>query len=237
MKPENEFSDYKLKKVLHEPVAPNVSTAYFILINLVQGLVLAAILSTIRIPEIWTPIVVGNLIISFGFVIGIWYNFITNTQYHVMRITIFDVIIPVVLFVCQYALALTINQPVYIFTLAVIPIYVMIEFIFLNGYLKNKDPLALETYKEHYEVLGLQFAQDIYDEYIKFHIVYLKQVFFAIIIVGILTIFNYLFPLNLEIKAYISITVVGIFIITGVYYDLNHFFNNSEKLKKYGYKW
>ncbi len=236
MKREDELPDYELKKVLHEPLAPYVSSAYNILINLVQGFVLASIFYVIRIPEQWPPIVVCNLIICFGLVIVIWYNYITNSQYHVIRITIFDVIIPIVLGVCQCALALNINQPIYIFTLLVIPIFIMIEFTHLNGYIKNNDPLALGIFKEHYEILGLQFAQDIYDEFIRFHIFHLKKTFLAIIILCFLTLSNY-FPLNLELQTYISLIVIGIFIITGTYFDLNNFFNNSEKLKKYGYKW
>jgi len=237
MKSENELEDYELKNVLHKPLAPYVASMNGILIHLVQGLVLAALFYVISIQEHWTPLLLGSLIISFGLVIGIWYNYITNNQYHVMRITIMDVIIPIVLAVFQCALALAINQPIYVFTLLVITINIMIEFIYLNSYIKNKDSLALGIFKEHYKKLEFQFAQNVYDEFIRFHIVSMKSVFLFIIILGILTLFDYYFPLNLEIKSYISFIIIGIFLIMGVYYDLNRFFNNSEKLKKYGYKW
>jgi hypothetical protein len=238
MKPSKyEVTDYQLKKVLHEPLAPYVASVYNTLIHLVQGLVLAALFYVISLQTQITPIIVCNLIISFAFVITIWYEFITDNQYHVIRTSISDVIIPIVLAVCQVILALAINQPIYIFTLLVIPVFIMIDLSYVNGYLKNKGPMAYEVFKEHYKELGLQFAQDVYDESIRYQKEMIPKIFMATIVVGILTMFNYYFPLNLAIKTYISTIIIGIFLTIAVYDDLNHYFNNSEKLKKYGYKW
>jgi len=49
---EDELTDYQLRKVLHEPVAPHLTHVYTTLTHLVQGLVLAAIFYVISIQGI-----------------------------------------------------------------------------------------------------------------------------------------------------------------------------------------
>ena len=62
---EDELTDYQLKKVLHEPLAPYLASAYNTLTHLVQGLVLAAIFY-VSIQQQITPPIACNLLISFG---------------------------------------------------------------------------------------------------------------------------------------------------------------------------
>jgi D-ribose pyranose/furanose isomerase RbsD len=235
---EEELTDYQLKKVLHEPLAPYLSSVYNTLTHLVQGLVLAALFYVISIQTQITPLILSNLIISFGFVVVIWHTFIQHNQYIVMRASIIDTLLPIVLGVCQVTLALAINQPIYIHTLLIFPILITLEFVAINVYVKNKDPLAVEIFKEHFKELGSEFAQDLYDEFRNFEkLTITRYMVLLLIILSILTLFNYFAPLNLIIKTYISTIVVGIIIILMGYYDLNKFFNNSKKLRKYGYKW
>jgi hypothetical protein len=235
---ENELTKRHIKKVLHEPMAPYLASVYNILTHLVQGLVLAALFYVMSIQTHITPLIVCNLIISFGFVVVIWHTFINHNQYIVMRISTIDTLLPIILAVCQCLLALAINQPIYIHTLLIFPIIIMLEIIALNAYIKNKDPIALEIFEEHFQDLGTQFAQDLYEEFRNFEEITIKRnMITLLIILSILTIFNYFAPLNLTLKTYISTIVVGIIIIMIGYFDLNRFFNNSEKLKKYGYKW
>jgi D-ribose pyranose/furanose isomerase RbsD len=235
---ENELTKRQYKKVLHEPMAPYLASVYNILTHLIQGLVLAALFFVMSIQTQITPLVLSNLIISFGFVVVIWHTFINHNQYIVMRISVIDTLLPIILAICQVTLALAINQPIYIHTLLIFPIIIMLEIIALNAYIKNKDPMALEIFKEHFKDLGTQFAQDFYDEFRNFEEITIKRNMITLfIILSILTIFNYFAPLNLTIKTYISTIVVGIIIILIGYYDLNRYFNNSKKLKKYGYKW
>jgi len=237
MKHNDELTDYQLKKVLHEPLAPYVANVYNTLIHLVQGLALAALFYVISIQEQFTPVIIINLIICFGYIITIWHGNIINNQYNVMRPTIFDTLIPIVLAVFQSILALSVNQPFYIFNLILIIIIFTVDIQFLNSYRKSRKPLALEVFKEHFKRLDLQFAQDLYIEFRNFEKnVITKIIMFAIFFI-ILTIVLYFLPLNVEFKIYISSIAIAIFLILGSYNDLNHWFNNSDKLKKYGYEW
>lgn len=232
----DKFTDYQMNKVLHEPIALYLTLTYNILVSLVQGFALGAIFYIITIQQN-LDISLCKIIISFGLVIFIWHGYILHNQYIVIRASIFDTLIPVVLGVCQCALALAINQPIYIFTLLIIPIIIMLDLALLNAYIKNKDPLALEIFKEHYKKIGPQFAKDLHGEIRNFEKQSIYNTIYVIIFLIILSLFIYLFPLNLEIKTYISTIIVGILIILMSYYDLNQFLNNSKKLEKYGYKW
>jgi len=229
--------DIQLAKVLHEPLAPYLASVYNNLTHLVQGLVLAALFYMISIQEQITLPIALNLIICFGFVVVIWHTFIVHNQYIVIRASIFDTLLPIVLSVCQCALALTVNQPIYIFTLLIFPIFITLELIILNAYVKNKDPLALEIFKERYKELGSQFTQDFYDELRKFEkITTQRKVPALLIILGLLTVFNYSSSINSEMKTYISFIIIGIFLFLMGYLDLNKILNRSQ-LRDYGYKW
>ena len=109
--------------------------------------------------------------------------------------------------------------------------------MYLDHNREDKHPQAKEIFKQHFKDLGPQFGVDVYHEFMNFLIDGIKKVFIGIVILAILTVFNYLFPLSLDWKTYISTFIVGILLILSSYGDLNHFFNNSEKLKKYGLKW
>jgi hypothetical protein len=235
----DELPDYHFRKVLHEPLAPYVVESYNRLTNLIQGLTVAAIFFVVtQLPEI-TPLIVCNLIICLTVVIFIWHTYITTSQYYVMRASPFNTIIPVILGFTQVALALTVDQPIYIFTMFLTIVMIIFLFQIVDNIHKDSKPQALEIWKEHYKELGTQFAQDIFDEYRRYQRIGLRNCFLGIMSVVVLTSFNYLFPISLEIKGYISFIIVEIlFLIVGLYFsDLNRFFNNSEKLKKYGYEW
>jgi hypothetical protein len=233
---EDELTDYKL--VLHEPVAPYVVHSYNMLMHLVQGLVLAALFFVISEQEHFTLPLLCNLIICLGIMVSLWYNFLTNNQYgSAMRASVLNTLIPILLGVFQVGLALAITQSIYLFTLLMVPIFITVMIQLVDHINKHKNPQSLEIWKEHYKELGSQFAQDLFGELKRYEKDQLHKVFKLTISLGILTLFNYFFPLSLEIKTYISFIIVGIFIVLSVYFDLNHFFNDSEKLKKYGYKW
>lgn len=234
---ENEPTDYQLKLVLHEPLAPYLTHAYNTLMHLVQGLALAALFFVISIQEHFTLAIICNLIISLGVVITIWHNYITNNQYNVIRASSLNTLIPIVLGICQCALVLSIAQPIYIFTLLLIPVFIMVMLQLMDHINKHKNPVALKIWKEHYKDIGPQFAQDLFHEFKRYEKDELSKVFFLTISLVILTLFNYYFPLNLDIKTYISFVIVGVFIVMAAYFDLNRFFNDSERLKKYGYRW
>jgi hypothetical protein len=235
---EYELTDEQLRKVLHEPVGPYVLEAYNTELHLVEGLVLAALFYIITIqPHITLPIVC-NLIICVGFVITFWYGILTNSQYgSAMRASVFNTIIPILFGVFQVMLALAVAQPVYIFTLLVIPIFLVAIVQFLDHINKHKNPQALKIWKGQYKEIGSQFAEDLFEEFRKFEKETMQKLVYLTIVLGILTLFNYYFPLNLTIKTYISFILIGILLIIGNYFDLNRYFNNSEKLKKYGIKW
>jgi hypothetical protein len=232
------LKDDQLKKVLHEPIAPYLSSTYNILNHLVEGLVLAAILYVISIHwgQLTLPIVL-NIIYCVGLVFVIWYSNIIYQQYVVARASAFEIIIPIIIGIFQCVLALAVALPIYIFTLLVIPIKASLLFLIWNQNRKNKDPLAVKIWIEHYKALGSQFAQDMFYEFTKYGNSQQRLMVPIIIIIGILTIFNYFFPLDSAIKTYISFIILITFLILSTYFDLNHFFNHSEKLKKYGYKW
>lgn len=234
---EVDLSKYDLKKILHEPLAPYVASMNGIMTHLVQGLVLAAIFFVISIQQTWNIMLICNLIICFAIVVAMWHNSITINQYHVMRTNVFDTIFPIITAVFQTILALAISQPIYIFTALVTVIFIFIELMYLDHKREDKHPQAKEIFKQHFKDLGPQFGIDVYDEFMNFLKDGIKKVFMGIVILSILTLFNYLFPIGLDWKTYISTVIILILLIASSYEDLNHFFNNSEKLKKYGLKW
>ena len=227
-----------LTKVLHEPLAPYLANVYNNLTHLIQGLVLAAIFYVISIQESITFPVALNIIISFGFVIVIWHSFIMHNQYIAIRASIFDTLLPIVLAVFQCILALAVTQPIYIHTFLIFPIMIMLEFIMLNAYIKNKNQLALKVFEEHFKELGSAFAKEFYIEFRNFEKLTIKnRMRLVFIILIFLNIFNFYFPFTLDLKTYFNFIVVGIIIILMGYFDVNRFFNKSKKLGKYGYKW
>ena len=227
------------RKVLHEPLAPYVVNTYNTLTHLVQGLVIAAIFYVLTTLPPITPLIVCNLIICLTLLIFVWYIYLTTSQYFVIRASPFNTIIPVTLGFTQVALALNIDQPIYIFTFFLIPVFIIFLGQIVDNILKDSKPMAFEIWSEHFRELGTQFAQDMFDEYRRYQKVGLRNGILGIILIGLLTLFNYFFPLNLTIKGYISFIIIEpLFIIVGFYLsDMNRFFNNSEKLKKYGYEW
>lgn len=226
------------KKVLHEPIAPYLTSSYNIQNNLVEGLVLAV---TFMVTfQYWGQMNLPILLKIFyciGFVIVMWHNSLLYQQYIVTRISFFEKIIPIMIGVFQCFLALSVAQPIYIFTLIIIPLKSLLVINLFVLYRKHKNPISFEIWKEHYRTLGSDFAQDMYDEYVKSLRSTVRQVFIVIILISILTLFNYFAPLDSAIKTYISFIILVIFLIMSTYFDLNYSFNNSEKLKKYGYKW
>jgi zinc-ribbon domain len=232
------LKDEYLEKVLHEPVAPYLSSTLNIINHLVEGLVLAAIFYVITIywGQLTLPIVC-NLIYCIGLVIVLWHSNITYQQYIVARVSIFETLIPIIIGIFQCVLVLAVVQPIYIFTLLVIPIKSMLVLLLWDQNRKNKDPIAFKIWKEHFKKLGSEFSKDMFDEFRKAGETGMRLTFFIIIIISILTLFNYFAPIDSAIKTYISFIILVIFLILNSYFDLNHFFNNSEKLKKYGYKW
>lgn len=234
----NELMKNDLMKVLHEPVAPYFSNTINILNQLVEGLVLAAIFYVLAINwgQLTLPIVL-NIIYCVGLVIVIWYNNVILQQY-VTWASPFETLFQIVWGIFQCVLVLAAAQPIYIFTLLIIPIKIMIVLLLWNLNHKNKDPQALKIWNEHYKAFGSQFAQDMFDEFKKFGNTQMRTTSYVIIIIiGLLTLFNYFAPIDSAIKTYISFIILLIFLIMSTYFNLNHFFNNSEKLKKYGYKW
>jgi hypothetical protein len=236
---EDELTVRHYRKVLHEPLAPYVTQTYNTLMHLVQGLVLAAIFYVISIH--WgqlTPLIVLNLIICIGGLISLWYSYNTNTQYFIMRATILTTTIPIAMGISQVGLALSVASPIYIFTLFIIPPYILIIIQFWDNIKKHNDPLAWEMWKEHFRELGSKFTRDFFDEIKRYETEGIRRMSYLAILIGILTLFNYYFPLNLTIKGYISfIAIILIFIFMMNNSDMNDHLNRSEKLKKYGYKW
>jgi hypothetical protein len=236
---EDTFNERHYRKVLHEPLAPYVANTYNTLTHLIQGLVIAAIFYVITTLPPITPLIVCNLIISLTLLIFVWYIYLTTSQYFVIRASPFNTIIPVSLGFVQVTLALNVAQPIYIFTLFLIPVFIIFLGQILDNILKDSKPMAFEIWNEHFRELGTQFAQDLFYEYRRYQKVGLRNGIFGIMLIGVLTLFNYFFPLNLTIKGYISFIIIEpLFIFVGLYLsDMNRFFNNSEKLKKYGYEW
>jgi hypothetical protein len=236
---EDELTKRHYRKVLHEPLAPYVTQTYNTLMHLVQGLVLAAIFYVISIH--WgqlTPLIVLNLTICIGGLISLWYSYNTNTQYFIMRATILTTTIPIAMGISQVGLALSVASPIYIFTLFIIPPYILIIIQFWDNIKKHNDPLAWEMWKEHFHELGSKFTRDFFDEIKRYETDGIRRISYLTILIGILTLFNYYFPLNLTIKGYISfIAILTIFIVMMNHSDMNDHLNRSEKLKKYGYKW
>ena len=236
---EDELTERHYRKVLHEPLAPYVTQTYNTLMHLVQGLVLAAIFYVISIH--WgqlTPLIVLNLIICIGGLISLWFSYNTNTQYFIMRATILTTAIPVVMGISQVGLALSVASPIYIFTFFIIPVYIVLVIQFWDNIRKHKEPIAWEMWKEHFRELGSKFALDFFDEIRRYEIENIRLMSYLVTFLGILTLFNYYFPLNLTIKGYISfITIMTIFAFTMNRTMMSNYLNRSEKLKKYGYKW
>ena len=235
---EYELTDEQLRKVLHEPVGPYVLEAYNTELHLVEGLVLAALFYIVTIqPHITLPIVC-NLIICVGFVITFWYGILTNSQYgSAMRASVFNTIIPLLFGVFQVILALAVAQPIYIFTLLVIPIMLVSLYQFWDHVKKHSDPQALKVWKGHFKDIGSQFTEDLFGEFRSYEKEQMQRLIYLTISLFILSLFNVFFPLNLDIKTYISFIIIGTFLIIGNYFDLNRYFNNSEKLQKYGIRW
>ena len=145
---EDELTERHYRKVLHEPLAPYVTQTYNTLMHLVQGLVLAAIFYVISIH--WgqlTLLIVCNLIICVGGLISLWYSYNTNTQYFIMQATILTTTIPVAMGISQVGLALSVASPIYIFTLFIIPPYILIIIQFWDNIKKHNDPIAWECGK------------------------------------------------------------------------------------------
>jgi len=235
---DDELSERHYRKVLHEPLAPYVVNTYNTLTHLVQSLVLAAIFYVLTTLPPITLLIVCNLIICLTLVIFVWYIYLTTSQYFVIRASPFNTIIPVTLGFTQVALALNIDQPIYIFTFFLIPVFIIFLGQIVDNILKDSKPMAFEIWSEHFRELGTQFAQDMFDEYRRYQKVGLRNGILGIILIGLLTLFNYFFPLNLTIKGYISfIAVILIFVFMMNNSDMNDHLNKSEKLKKYGYKW
>jgi hypothetical protein len=89
-------------------------------------------------------------------------------------------------------------------------------------------------WKEHFRELGSKFARDFFDEIKRYETEGIRRMTYLTILIGILTLFNYYFPLNLTIKGYISfIAIITIFIFMMNHSDMNDHLNNSKKLKKY----
>jgi hypothetical protein len=156
-----------------------------------------------------------------------------------MRPSSLNTVIPIILGFTQVALVLTVDQPVYVFTTVFIIIMILFLFQLLDNMHKDSKPQALEIWREHYKELGTQFAEDLFGEYRSYQRFALRNIIVGLVSFSFLTLFNYLFPLSLEIKGYISFIIIEtLFIAVGFYLsDMNRFFNNSEKLKKYGYEW
>lgn len=170
--------------------------------------------------------------------IGLWYSILTNTQYgSAIRASVLNTLFPVVIGAIQVALAYAISPPIYIFTLLLISLFVMTIIHTQDHVKKHKEPQALEIWKGNYKEIGSQFTEDIFSEFRRFEKDIVNKLFFIVILLCVLTLFNYFFPLNLTIKGYISFIIIGILIIMQLTFDLNLFFNNSKKLKKYGIKW
>lgn len=234
----DELTDDQLRKIMHEPVGPYVIEAYTTVMHLVQGLVLAALFFVITEQPQITPIIVFKLVISVGIVITIWHNVLTNTQYgSTTRGSIYNTLLPIVWGIFQVLLAFSFDYPLYIFILLMIPIYVIAILHTWDHIIKNSRPQAFKIWKAHFKGVKPHFVQDLFDEFTRFEKDTTAKCLYFTIVLGALTLFNYFITWNLEIQTYISLTIIGIFIIMANYFDLNRFFNNSEKLRKYGYKW
>jgi hypothetical protein len=227
----------QLKKVLHEPMALYLTLTYNTLISLVQGFVLGAIFYVITIQQNIDTLIICNLAISFLFAVFVWHSYIIHNQFIVIRASITDTLIPIGLGISQSLLALSIPKLIYIFTFVLIFVIIMLIFSLLNVFIKNKDPVALEVFKEHLKEQGPDFAEDLYEEIRNFEKQSIRNSSYIVVWFSILTAFNYFIPINMEIKAYISTIVIGFFILVMCRYDLNHYLNRSKKLEKYGYKW
>ena len=234
----DELTGDQLRKLMHEPVGPYVIEAYTTVMHLVQGLVLAALFYVITIQPQITPIIVFKVAICVGIVITIWHSVLTNTQYgSTIRGSIYNTVLPIFWGVFQLILAFSFDFPLYIFLLLMIPIFVIAILHTWDHVIKNRRPQAFKIWKAHFKGFNPQFVQDLFDEFTRFEKDTVVKILYFTIALGVLTAFNYFITWNLEIQTYISLTIIGIFIIMATYSDLNRFFNNSEKLKKYGYKW
>lgn len=232
------LTDIQLRKVLHEPVGPYVVSAYTTVMHLVQAFVLAALFYMITIQSSINPIIILKIAISVGIVIGIWHHVLTNTQYgSALRASIYNTLFPVAWGFFQILLIFAVNHPIYIFTLLTIPIFAVSVIHEWDHIKKHKKPQAFKIWKGHFKEFDPQFVKDLFDVFTGYEKDQLTKVSYFLTVLAVLTVFNYFISWNLEIQTYISLIIVGIFIIMAIYFDLNRFLNNSEKLQKYGYEW
>ena len=84
--------------------------------------------------------------------IGLWYSILTNTQYgSAIRASVLNTLFPVVIGAIQVALAYAISLPLYIFTLLLIPLFIITIIHTQDHVKKHKEPQALEIWKGHYK--------------------------------------------------------------------------------------
>jgi len=76
-----------------------------------------------------------------------------------MRASILNTIIPIGFGLAQVALVLTISQPIYIFTLFLIPCFVIIIIQYWENINKHNKPIAFKIWKAHFKDIGPQFAK------------------------------------------------------------------------------
>jgi hypothetical protein len=234
----NEQNNRQIIKVLHEPIAPYLTNTYNILIQLIQGFVLAELLFILSRGDYYNIQLVGKTIVVLSVVALIWHHYLVSNQYLVTRAGAQDTIIPLCLAVLQVLLILAMPLRSYYFSFSLMLITLVSSLVYLNLYTKYKNPIAKEIFRVHFRELGPEFAEDIYSEIINYDKKSSYFLAFVSAVLGLMTIVNYHVQfIPDEFKGYLVIVVAEAIIILLFYFDLKYVLNHSVKLKNYGFRW
>lgn len=121
----------KLKKVLHEPVAPYFANMYNTLISIVQGVALGSLFCIISSQKDLNRLIVCKSIITLLVMCTIWHRYVTHTQYIAWRLGIFDTLIPILFAMLQFLLVLAIPISIFYFSVAFTAIFILGFFAYL----------------------------------------------------------------------------------------------------------
>lgn len=199
---------------------------------------LAALFYMITMQPALTPVIIFKVALSVTIVIGIWHHVLTNTQYgSALRASIYNTLFPVAWGLFQIILVFAIDYPIYIFTLLTIPIFIVTIVHEWDHVKKHKKSQAFKIWKGHFKEFDPQFVKDLFEVFTSYEKDQITKISYCIAVLAFLTVFNYFISWNITIQTYITLIIMGLFFTMAIYFDLNHYLNNSEKLKKYGYEW
>lgn len=233
----DENTKLKLKKVLHEPVAPYFANTYNTLISVVQSLALGALLYIVK-KEFNLLIVLPKSIVTFGVICVIWHRYVINTQYIAWRLSFLDTLIPMCFALGQFWLILTIPKTAFDFSLALICLSILGFFAYLNATLRLKGTKLKGSelkglLDEHF--MDKTFSKHFFQELYSFEKGAMVFTIVMFIVSVILTAGNYFININSfseEGKTYVTTAVLALMIFIMIRYDLRHKLKESKESKE-----